>query len=59
MYAILVAFLSYDGKSLKASKSMEFPVDTIATVNIKYKGQYILIVYMYFKITYTQIYFEH
>ena len=34
----LVAFLSYEKKSLKASKSMEFPANTTATVNINYEG---------------------
>ena len=54
MYAILVAFLRFEEKSLKCSKSMEFPVNTTATVDITYKGQYI--VYMYFKITHTHKY---
>ena len=34
----LVSYLSFEEKSLTASKSMEFPVDTTATVDIKYKG---------------------
>ena len=34
----LVSFLKFKENSLKASKSVEFPVNTTATVNIKYKG---------------------